>query len=131
MEFATRDEALAYLTAAGLGGRGRAPWVLETRFLDEGGRLVWRADVAGTARWAAAGGEPLLLTLWDEVARLRCPTLVVRGEESTVFPADVPVRMAALNPLLSTVEIVGAGHGVHYEQPEAFVTAVRGFLHGA
>jgi esterase len=132
LEFASRGDALAYLRVTGLGGRGRAPWVVETRFVKDGdGRLVWRADVAGTARWAAAGGEPLLLKLWDDVGRLRCPTLVVRGEESTVFPAEVPVRMAALNPLVSTVEIAGAAHGVHYEQPEAFVAAVRGFLRGA
>jgi pimeloyl-ACP methyl ester carboxylesterase len=129
LEFASRSSALAFLRTTGLGGRGCAPWVLETRFVENGrGALSWRADVAGTGRWAAAGGEPLLLELWDEVARLRCPTLVVRGEESSVFPADVPGRLAALNPLVSTVEIPGAGHGIHYEQPGAFVAAVREFL---
>jgi pimeloyl-ACP methyl ester carboxylesterase len=128
-EFASRQEALEYLAETGLGGRGRASWVLETRFAERAdGRLAWRADVAGAARWAAAGGEPLVLTLWDEVPRLACPTLVVRGEESRVFPADVPRRMAELNPLVSHVEIAGAGHGVHYERPDAFVDALRSFL---
>jgi esterase len=128
-EFSSRQEALAYLAETGLGGRGRASWVLETRFEERAdGRLAWRADVAGAARWAAAGGEPLVLALWEEVARLACPTLVVRGEESTVFPPDVPRRMAELNPLVSHVEIAGAGHGVHYEQPGAFVEVLRTFL---
>ena len=87
LEFASRDDALSFLRESGLGGRGRAPWVLETRFVQDGdGRLVWRADVAGTARWAAAGGEPLLLELWSEVGRLRCPTLVVRGERVDRVP---------------------------------------------
>jgi pimeloyl-ACP methyl ester carboxylesterase len=128
-EFSSRQEALGYLAETGLGGRGRAPWVLETRFAERAdGVLAWRADVAGAARWAAAGGEPLVLELWNEVGRLACPTLVVRGEESAVFPADVPRRMAELNPLVSQVEIAGAGHGVHYEQPAAFVEALRRFL---
>jgi esterase len=128
-EFASRQEALEYLAATGVGGRGRASWVLETRFAEHAdGRLAWRADVAGAARWAAAGGEPLIRTLWDEVPRLACPTLVVRGGESTVFPPDVPPRMAELNPVVSHVEIAGAGHGVHYERPAAFVEALRTFL---
>ena len=33
-----------------------------------------------------------------------------------------------VNPLVSTVEIPSAGHGVHYEQPEAFIAAVQDFL---
>lgn len=128
-DFASRQETLEYLAETGLGGRGRAPWVLETRFAElPDGRLAWRADVEGASRWAGAGGEPLILTLWDEVPRLACPTLVVRGEESPVFPADVPLRMAELNPLVSHVEIAGAGHGVHYEQPAAFVEVLRTFL---
>jgi pimeloyl-ACP methyl ester carboxylesterase len=128
-EFASVEAAREYLHETGLGGNGRAPWVLDTRFrkLPDGG-VAWRADVDGAARWAAAGGEPLVLSLWNEVPRLRCPALVVRGAESAVFPADVPPRLAALNPLVSTVEIPDAGHGVHYERPEAFIAAVQDFL---
>jgi esterase len=127
--FADREEARAFLAATGLGGRGLADWVLDTRLQTlPDGRLGWHADMAGHARWAAAGGEPRILTLWDEVAKLRCPTLVVRGEESPLFPREVPVRMAELNPLVRWVEIPGAGHGIHYEQPEAFVAALQELL---
>jgi pimeloyl-ACP methyl ester carboxylesterase len=127
--FASREAALEYLADTGAAGRGRAPWVLETRFVQrDDGSLSWRADVEGAARWAAAGGEPLVLMLWDLVPRIACPTLVVRGAESTVFPPDVPTRMAGLNDLVETVEIAGAGHGVHYEQPDAFAASVERFL---
>jgi pimeloyl-ACP methyl ester carboxylesterase len=129
--FATRDDALAFLADSGLGGRGRAPWVLETRFVeDPDGTLRWLADMAGARRWAADGGEPLLAALWGEVERLRCPTLYVRGAESTVVPPDVPRRLAELSPLVRPVEIADAGHGVHYERPDAFVAVVREFLAG-
>lgn len=127
--FASREEALAFLAESGFGGRGRAAWVLETRFaVEPGGRLRWRADMAGARRWAANGGEPLLASLWAEVERLRCPTLVVRGAESPLLLPERVERMKALNPLVRAVEIPGAGHGVHYEQPEAFVAAVQEFL---
>lgn len=127
--FRSGEEALAFLAESGLGGRGRAPWVLETRFVaDLDGRLRWRADMAGARRWAEAGGEPLLLELWPEVARLRCPTLYVRGAESQLVPPELPGRMVALNPLVRATEIADAGHGVHYEQPDAFVAVLQEFL---
>ncbi len=129
--FASPEAALAFLAESGLGGRGRADWVLRTRFAEEpDGNLRWLADMAGARRWSAAGGEPLLAALWDEVPRLRCPTLYVRGAESSVVPPDVPRRMAELNPLVRPVEIAGAGHGVHYEQSDAFIAVVREFLAG-
>ena len=127
--FASPEDALAFLAEAGFGGGGRADWVLRTRFAAEpGGHLRWLADMAGARRWAEEGGEPLLAALWDEVPRLRCPTLYVRGGESPLVPPDVPQRMLRLNRLVRHVEIAGAGHGVHYERPDEFVAVVREFL---
>lgn len=128
-EFSSRDEAQAFLAVSPLSGRGRVGWLYDARFRElDDGRVVWCTDMAGIGRWFAAGGEPIIASLWDEIPRLRCPTLVVRGADSDMFPPDVPPRMAALNDRVRWVEIEDADHGVHYVQPEATVAAIAAFL---
>jgi len=118
--FAGEEEVLAWMRVP--------PWVVETRLRPENGRLVWRGDMEGRKRWAAAGGEPLLPKLWPAVEKVAVPALLVRGAHSLPFPRETAERMAELNPRIRLVEIPDAGHLVHYEQPESFLDAVRPFL---
>jgi pimeloyl-ACP methyl ester carboxylesterase len=56
------------------------------------------------------------------------PVLWIAGANSTyVLPDDRP-RMDALFPATRLVKIKGAGHWVHSEQPEIFLTTLRLFL---
>jgi len=58
------------------------------------------------------------------------PVLWIAGANSHyVLDADRP-RMAELFPLVRLVRVKNAGHWVHSEQPEVFVSAVRHFLDG-
>lgn len=62
--------------------------------------------------------------LW---ARIECPTLLVRGENSW---ASDPVKDGRILPFHSArlVNIPGAGHWVHHDQLEAFLDALCAFL---
>jgi pimeloyl-ACP methyl ester carboxylesterase len=58
------------------------------------------------------------------------PVLWIAGARSTyVLPDDRP-RMDALFPSTRLVKVKGAGHWVHSEQPEIFLTTLRLFLDG-
>ena len=104
------SEAEARAVLEGYLRRGVPDWVVESRFrrLDDG-RLTWRSDIAGRVRWAAEGGEPLIPGLWPYVEEMRCPTLVVRGGESSLFRADYAQRMTEINTNIRLTTIADAG----------------------
>jgi len=69
--------------------------------------------------------------LWEALARVPCPTLVIRGAASDVVSADVADRMAedAL-PQGRLVVIPRAGHSVMVDNPEACRDAISAFVLG-
>jgi pimeloyl-ACP methyl ester carboxylesterase len=69
----------------------------------------------------------LELDLWQVLADIRCPTLVVRGARSDMFAAATIPRVAAANRRIRLVE-VDAAHNIAGDNPDAFDRAVRGFL---
>jgi pimeloyl-ACP methyl ester carboxylesterase len=69
----------------------------------------------------------LELDLWQVLADLRGPTLVVRGSRSDMFAAATVPRVLAANRCIRLVE-VDAGHNVAGDNPEVFDRAVRLFL---
>jgi pimeloyl-ACP methyl ester carboxylesterase len=64
---------------------------------------------------------------WDAVAAVRCPTLLVEGEE-TVTPAGQMAQMAARMPDATHVRIPGTGHLVHAGAPQAYRETLEAFL---
>lgn len=56
------------------------------------------------------------------------PVLWVAGERSTYVRPEYAPRMRELFPKVRLVTLKGAGHWVHSEKPEAFVSALRTFL---
>ena len=66
--------------------------------------------------------------LWDQLAGLRCPLLVVRGSESTVLGSDAARRMAEVAPDARLVELAGSGHGVMLDAEGALRDALLAFL---
>ena len=66
--------------------------------------------------------------VWSGVANVLCPVLVVRGSESAVLSASAAQDMAASFRDGRLVEIAGAGHGVHSDQPAALSRAILSFL---
>ncbi len=56
------------------------------------------------------------------------PTLVIRGEQDTLIPADEAEALAALLPKAEVVVLAGAGHLPPLEVPEEFTGAVARWL---
>jgi pimeloyl-ACP methyl ester carboxylesterase len=64
-----------------------------------------------------------------DLARVTSPTLIVRGTESSLLSREGAQALAGeIRGVARLVEIDGAGHNVHLEQPERFLAAVLGFL---
>jgi pimeloyl-ACP methyl ester carboxylesterase len=59
--------------------------------------------------------------------RVSCPTLLIRGRESSFLVPDADTRRKSFR-FATQVEIEGAGHMMHIDQPRALADAVRGFL---
>lgn len=83
-----------------------------------------RVDPAGAA---AAVADLACRDWWDAWASVRCPALVIRGENGHVSRA-VTERMVATAADARSVEIAGAGHDVHLDEPDALAHVLSGFL---
>lgn len=66
---------------------------------------------------------------WEELAQVRCPSLVVRGLDGELGRAEAQ-EMVRVLPRGQYAEVVDAGHLVHYDQPEGWRTAIEPFLDG-
>jgi esterase len=92
------------------------------------GSWAWKYD---RRRFQAMGGDGHAAErrgLADRLARVTCPTLVVRGGESDVFHDDDAERLAAGLPDGRWVKIPQAGHTVQGDNPKDLVAALRDFL---
>jgi pimeloyl-ACP methyl ester carboxylesterase len=81
------------------------------------------------SRLVASDGRYRAPELWPVLAQIRCPTLVVRGQASGVFPIDVANRMverALWNGQLVT--LAAAGHAVMLDVPAEFSASIVRFL---
>ncbi len=91
------------------------------------GKWTWKYDKAlrsGERSFNASG----LLDLWDDVAKIRCPTLILKGAESDILSSEGAEKLRAAIPESRLVVIPGAGHSVMGDNPQAFVEATRAFL---
>jgi esterase len=65
---------------------------------------------------------------WETVEKLPMPVLWMRGEISTDLSRPVFEEILQRNPHVRGVEIAGAGHWIHFDQPSAFIAALKDFL---
>ncbi|MFD3779112.1 alpha/beta fold hydrolase [Streptomyces sp. NPDC058612] len=66
---------------------------------------------------------------WEELAQVRCPTLVVRGLDGELGRAEAQ-EMVRVLPAGQYAEIPDAGHYLHYDQPTAWRAVLEPFLDG-
>lgn len=76
--------------------------------------------LANSLRGMGSGVQP---SLWESLATLSLPVTVIAGELDDKFVA-IGQAMAARLPAARLHIIPSAGHNVHLEQPQAFVTAL-------
>ena len=128
-EFDTLDDAIAYMTR--FNRYASAPVMhRRERYASKelpNGKIGWRYDIE--IRQARRRGDPIVaLDLWPALAKIACPTLVVRATETDVLDLDVAQRMIETLADGRLVEIERAEHMVFEDNPEDFISAVRGFL---
>jgi pimeloyl-ACP methyl ester carboxylesterase len=95
------------------------------RRLPDGG-LTWK--YAKGLRDMMREGRRDPVDLWEPLARIPCPTLIVRGADSDILSAEVAKKMTERLPDGRVIEIAGAGHTVPADRPEEFVAQLRAFL---
>ena len=116
-----RSDADAQLAGPIPDERVRGFLLQNLRSTSEGFR--WQADLDLLLR------ELPTIAGWPEVeGRFDHPVLWLAGERSHYVRPEHEPLMRALFPRTVRVEVKGAGHWVHSEQPDAFTTALRVFL---
>jgi pimeloyl-ACP methyl ester carboxylesterase len=89
-----------------------------------------RTDAGADAEAMRAREERLTRDMWDALARVPCPTLVVRGAASDVLSPDVADRMVDEVLRHGRLAVIPrAGHSVMVDN-EAFCAALTGFVLG-
>ncbi len=94
---------------------------------EETGNLVFRFDPSihqATGRGAIAE----IPFLWESIEHIKCPTLVIRAEKSSILSPEIAEEMVRRLPDGRLVEIPESGHQIPLHQPERFAQAVREFL---
>lgn len=84
-------------------------------------------DPASLAAALGGLGTGALPSLWDRLADLRVPTLLLTGALDEKF-VKIAERMSALIPDCRHHRVAHTGHCVHLEAPDAWVAAVTNFL---
>jgi 2-succinyl-6-hydroxy-2,4-cyclohexadiene-1-carboxylate synthase len=127
------DEALA----AGIERDGVAAfldrWLASPLFATLPRELAGLQDrLANTAEGLASAlrllGAGVQAPLWDRLAGLRCPTLLVAGALDAKFAALAAEMAAAIGPAAHLELVPGAGHAVHLERPTEVAALLDGFL---
>jgi pimeloyl-ACP methyl ester carboxylesterase len=89
------------------------------------GRLVWRFDGVGLARFFAGVSDR---ELWDAVDHIVCPVLLVRGEHSPALSSSTARAIVHRSADARLTVIPNASHDLGVERPEAVAGAASTFF---
>jgi pimeloyl-ACP methyl ester carboxylesterase len=91
--------------------------------LDDG-RWAWRYD-----RLRQEGDGPIDFTaLWEDVAAVRAPMMLVRGGKSAFVHDEDEARLRELQPAARVELVDGAGHSVQSDRPLVLAGLIADFL---
>ncbi len=90
------------------------------------GKWTWKFDQTRRRDGAQSGLNPD--ELWEDVRKIQCPTLIVRGGESDILSPQAAERLQAAIPNSRLSVVSGAGHSVMGDNPDGFAQAVQEFL---
>jgi len=70
----------------------------------------------------------LVFDLWPYVERIKAPTLLLIGENSTTVTPEARARMEKILPSLESIVVKGTGHMIPQDKPAEFEKLVKKFL---
>ena len=123
--WASEDELVASLMRNG----GRVSEELQRNYAHFGskrradGRIVWKRDPN-----LVKGFIPT--ELWDQVLKIRCPTIYILGGNSSIVPPPTQQKLRENLPAVQIVTMPKLGHYPDQEAPEDFIRIVQTFLSG-
>ena len=86
-----------------------------------------RNTVAGLAASLRLMGTGAQDPLWDRLADIKCPVMLVTGSLDAKF-TEIAQRMEARMPDAHIAALNGCGHAAHLEAPDAFVGTLDAFV---
>jgi len=89
----------------------------------DGGAVEWRYYPPGARHTEAQLEEDM----WHRIA-VRCPTLVMRGDNSDVFPAERMAQLQGVIPGAEVATVANCEHRVSQDQPEAMARLLDAFF---
>ncbi|MGD9798845.1 MAG: alpha/beta fold hydrolase [Acidimicrobiia bacterium] len=87
-----------------------------------------RNTAAGLASSLRLAGTGTQRPLWDDLAGVAVPVLVLAGERDDKFRSAGARLAAAVGPNARLEVVPDAGHAAHLEQPDAFVRILRAWV---
>jgi pimeloyl-ACP methyl ester carboxylesterase len=120
--FPDRETATAWFVGGGMSVTAATAWAEGLE--DRGGEL-----------WPRFDQEVMEITLgfvaqrrcWSEWLGTTQPALLVLGERSLIAPAEV-MRMVEARPAVTAVCVPRAGHDLHLDQVDAWISVLQDFL---
>ena len=93
--------------------------VLHNAVEDDDGRWRWRYDLPRRGSGEGESGSilPGLDELWDAIARVKVPLLLVRGSLSPVVDDADVAELRSRNPAAEVIMVEGAGHSIQGDKP--------------
>lgn len=80
-------------------------------------------ELAKSLQYMGTGVQP---SLWDKLANLQLPVLLIVGEQDRKF-VEINQKMCSFNPKFLLQIIKNCGHNIHWEQPQQFAEIIRDF----
>jgi pimeloyl-ACP methyl ester carboxylesterase len=93
---------------------------------DSDARTIWNPRLMAEFR----RGERETMNFLSELHRVKCPTLVMVGEDDPMTPVPCSEEIVAALPsnLVRFERFAGAGHGIVSDQPARFFEVLRSFI---
>jgi pimeloyl-ACP methyl ester carboxylesterase len=99
--------------------------VLHNARVEPNGSWTWRYD---PVRAWKQEGLVRFTNLWDDVARIDAPMLLIRGSLSGVVTDDDVAELRRRRPEVDVVTVEGAGHSIQGDRPVQLAAILEGFL---
>jgi pimeloyl-ACP methyl ester carboxylesterase len=90
------------------------------------GTWTWRYDPV--RNWSGGARNPDFVDLWDDLAAVRCPVLLIRGGSSTVVDEEDIREFLSRQPRAQIETVAGAGHSIQGDRPRELAHLLDTFL---